>query len=362
MPQSTFLEFLKQIKTSAQNNHETFPVVILYGFNEFLGDKIIRTLSRTFLEEKSEFNYRRYYFDPEYADTGWEEIISEANSSSFFVQSRKILIVTIREEKKITLSKYDKELLTGYIKKPNPNAILIIYFSLDLIKDDYKQVKKQKIDKFLKEINSSHTFHIDLDKMTEMEFKRYVTGYLKNNGKSITGSALDKIIEIKEEDFISVLYQLPRLELAEVEGKSIDSEDIEQMITGVEAHSIWDLTDAIESEDSAKYLKVLKYLFMNGIKATLIIGTLVTHYNKIYIAKFLLKHNFPVDEIGRLLGQHRYFLNKFIQSARRFSHKKLMQIIHLIYKLDFESKTSGEESARLSLQNFTFRSKLLNGR
>jgi DNA polymerase-3 subunit delta len=359
MPAITFFDFLNRLNTDS----ETFPVIVLCGFNEFLGDNIIKKVTGTFLEEKTEFNYRRYYFDPEYSDTHWEEIISEANSSSFFVQSRKILVVTIREEKKITLTGYDKELLAAYVNKPNPNTILIIYFSLALIKDDYKQVKRQKIDKFLKEVSSPNCFHVDLDKISENEFKRYVTGYLKSNGMRITASALDKIIEVKEEDFISVLYQLPRLEIAEVEGNSIDSEDIEQMITGVEAHSIWDLTDAIESEDSGKYLRVLKYLFMNGIKATLIIGTLVTHYNKIFIAKFLMKHNFPVAEIGQLLGQHRYFLNKFIQSARGYSAGKLRQILQLIYDLDYESKTSGEESARLSLQNFTFRSKLLtNGR
>ncbi len=72
-----------------------------------------------------------------------------------------------------------------------------------------------------------------------------------------------------------------------------------------------------------------------------------------------MKHNFPIDEIGRVLGQHRYFLNKFIQSARRFSDKRLKHILKMIYDLDYESKTSGEESARLSLQYFTFRSKLI---
>jgi DNA polymerase III delta subunit len=145
-----------------------------------------------------------------------------------------------------------------------------------------------------------------------------------------------------------------------VENSSIDSEDIDKIITGVEAHSIWDLTDAIESEDAQKYLKILKYLFMNGIKATLIIGTLATHYNKIYIAKFLIRQKFPAQEIGRALGQHPYFLNKFISSARNFSEKRLQHIIRLIYDLDYESKTSGEESARLSLQNFAFRVKLLS--
>jgi len=359
MPEAAFFDFLNGIEI----RKEIFPVTILYGFNEFLGDKIIKGFTKTFLEEKSDFNYRRYYFDSEYDDTEWEEIISEANSSSFFVRSRKIIVVTIREDKKITLKKYDAELLKTYLGNPNPNTILVIYISLNLIKDDYKQVKRQKIDKLLKELNSPNCYHVNLDKISEAEVKNYIKCYLNAGGMSITASALDKIIEAKEEDYISVLYQLSRFEIADVEGKSIDSEDIDQIVTGVEAHSIWDLTDAIENEDSGKYLKILQYLFLNGIKPTLIIGTLITHYNKIYIAKFLLKHNFPANEIGKALGQHPFFLNKFLNSARNFSEKRLAHILEMIYNLDYQSKTSGEGSARLSLQNFTFRVKLFsNGR
>jgi DNA polymerase-3 subunit delta len=356
MPEVTFFNILERIKTGK----ETFPVTILYGFNEFLGEKIIQASCKTFLEEKNDFNYRRYYFDPEYDETSWEEIISEAKSSSFFVQSRKIIVVIIRDEKKISLKKPDEELVAAYLKKPNPNTILVIYVSLNLMKDDFQQVKKQKITKFVKEFNSPACFVVDLDNISEIEVRRYIQRYLKDSGRTITASALDKIMEVGAENYMSVLYQLPMLEIAEVESGTIDSEDIDKLITGVEAHSIWDLTDAIESEDAEKYLKILKYLFMNGIKATLIIGTLVTHYNKIYIAKFLLKQKFSVQEIGKVLGQHPYFLNKFIQSTRGFSEKRLQQIIRMIYDLDYESKTSGEESARLSLQNFTFRIRLLS--
>jgi DNA polymerase III delta subunit len=355
MPEIPFFTYLKNVESGKQ----MYPVTLVFGYNEFLGERIIRALDNAFLENKDEFNYRRYYFDPEFADTSWEEIISEANSSSFFVQSRKLIVVTIRDTKKITLLKYDKQLLTSYLKKPNTNTILVIYISLNVIKDDFKQVKTQKINKLLKDVTSPNCTVVDLDKLNTREVKSYIKQYLNKGGMTITASGLDKIFEIKEDDYISVLYQLPRLEIADVENRSLDSEDIERLVTGVEAHSIWDLTDAMESQDAAKYLKILKYLFMNGIGATLIIGTLITHYNKLYIGKFLLKRGMPASDVGKALGQHPYFLNKFISSANRFPQKRLNEILKIIYELDYESKTSGEEKAKLSLQNFTFRLKLL---
>jgi DNA polymerase III delta subunit len=68
----------------------------------------------------------------------------------------------------------------------------------------------------------------------------------------------------------------------------------------------------------------------------------------------------PAGEIGRALEQHPFFLDKFIQTARNFSEKRLRNILEIIYNLDYESKTSGEDSARLSLQNFPFRIRLIN--
>lgn len=354
MPAVTFFNFLKKIETK----QEKFPLSILYGFSEFLGEKIIQAFVDNFIEKKSDFNYRRYYFDAE-NETGWEEIINEANSSSFFIQSRKVIVAVIREEKRISLSKVDKDILWNYLKNPNQNTILIIYFSLSLSKDDFNQVKRSKINRFLDEFKSSEFYSINLDSVSIREVKDYIKYYLKKRGISITSSALEKMVELKGDDFASILHQLPCLEIAEKESESIDSEDVDKILTGIEAHSIWDLTDAIESEDANRYLKVLKYLFINGVKPALIIGTLINHYNKIYTAKFLLKHNFPVHDIGKVLQQPSFILEKFIRSVRNFSERRLHQILEIVYRLDFESKTSGEDSARLSLQNFIFQIKLL---
>ena len=257
------------------------------------------------------------------------------------------------------MSKVDKDILWNYLKNPNQNTILIIYFSLSLSKDDFNQVKRSKINRFLDEFKSSEFYSINLDSVSIREVKDYIKYYLKKRGISITSSALEKMVELKGDDFASILHQLPCLEIAEKESESIDSEDVDKILTGIEAHSIWDLTDAIESEDANRYLKVLKYLFINGVKPALIIGTLINHYNKIYTAKFLLKHNFPVHDIGKVLQQPSFILEKFIRSVRNFSERRLHQILEIVYRLDFESKTSGEDSARLSLQNFIFQIKLL---
>ncbi|MEN8222470.1 MAG: DNA polymerase III subunit delta [Acidobacteriota bacterium] len=352
MPNYSFFEFFK----SLENRESVSPVNFFFGFNEFMGEILIKKISSDFLEEKSDFNFRRFYFDSD-DDHSWQEIIDEAKSSSFFLQSRKLLIAVIRDQKKILPSKSDIDMITKYIKEPNPNTILIIYLSLNLTMDDFKTLRKSKVGKLINILGSSSVNSVDLDKITDRQAREYIKSYLKGNGISITASAIEKLLEIKGDDFISILHQLDKMVIADVDDNSIDSEDIDEVITGIEAHSIWDLTEAIEKEDANQYLKILQYLFTNGIKPTLIIGTLITHYNKIFTAKFLLERNFTIGDVGKVLNQPTFFLKRFIGLVNSFTSKRLKHILKIVYKLDFESKTIGENSAKVLLENFIFQIK-----
>jgi len=82
MPETTFFGFVNRIQTEKQFP----PLLLLYGFNEFLGEYVISEIGRVFGEHRTEFNFKRYYFDSE-EDNSWEDILNEANSSSFFISS-----------------------------------------------------------------------------------------------------------------------------------------------------------------------------------------------------------------------------------------------------------------------------------
>lgn len=332
------------------------PVIVLHGYYEFLGETVLQTLGGLLLTEKNDFSYRRFYFDGE-EETQWEALLNEAGMANFFIGGRKIIVAVIREEKRLTLTKADRALLEAYVANPNRHTTLVIYVSLDILRDDYKQLRKGKIETLLKAVNGPHTVAVDLDRISESELRSHIKAYLKERGITITAGAVEKLLEIKGDDFISLIHQLPKLEAAAAHCKSLDTEDIDEIVTGITSHSIWDLSDAIENEDAAAYLEILQYLAINGIKPTFIIGTLIAYYHKIYTAKHLLNHHFPVADIGRVLQQPAFILNKFIRLVKEFPDAKLQRILRLIYRLDTISKTGGEDAAQVLLQNFIFQVK-----
>jgi len=354
MVEATFFSFLCRI----QAEKKLPSLLLLYGFNEFLGETVIAEVGRVFGQPRTEFNFKRHYFDGE-EENSWEGVLDEANSSSFFISAQKVITVVIRDEKKITMSAAAKKAVAGYLEKPNPHATLIVFVSLDLSRDDYKQLKKEKLGKLKENLESPYSVAIDLDRTSEAEIKNFIKQHLKERKITITAGAIERIQEIMADDFVSIIHQLPKLEVAAAQTLAIGSEDVDELITGINSHSIWDLTEAIEREDAAVYLDILKYLFINGVKPSFIIGTLVSYYHKIYTAKFLMRHRFSTADIGKVLQQPQFILNKFIALVKNFPDRKIQEILDLIYRLDYESKTSGEDSARISLQSFIFQVKLL---
>jgi len=329
------------------------PFTILAGFHEFLGEWVIRTYIKTFLEDPTDFNFRRYYLESD-GDTGWPDVVQEAQTASFFIQSRKVIVATVRDPRKISLSKEDRDLLRDYLAKPSPHSLIILYISLALTPDDYRQLRKGKLDTLLKNLDSPATRLVDLDRVRDHEVSAYIRGRLKNVGVRITDGALERLKEILGERYVSALQWINQFEAWSRDEGEIDVQDVDRMVTGVDPHSIWDLTDAVEQEDPAAYLRVLRYLFSNGVKPAMIVGTLVTYYNKIFTARFLLRQHRSAADIGRLLQQPSFFLDRFMKTVRRFSDERMERIMDLIYRMDFESKTGGEEAARLLLQQFIF--------
>jgi DNA polymerase III delta subunit len=336
------------------------PVCIVHGYHEFLGEMVVKRYRTCFLPDRNEFSYRRIYFESR-EDVDWESVVMELKKSTFFVQSRKLLIVMIRSAQALTLKKSDREILTDYLQNPNPNAFLIVYPSLSISLDDYNNLKKSRIRTFTKLMSEQGALVVDLDSLPEKELVNYVTGRLKKKGVHITRDGTEKILELLGEEPALIIQQLPKFEIYQTRDNQIDSRDVELILTGFQSHSIWDLIRAIEAEDLKKYLKILNYLLINGYKPVFIQGTLISHYHKIYVARILLDKRYPAREIGRQLNQPGFFLQSFIDSVRRIPLHRLHKILDIMYRIDYESKTGGESLARLNLQNFIFRLRMMQG-
>ncbi len=329
---------------------EISPVQFYYGYYEFLADMLIKKIVREYLLEKNDFNYRHFYFD-EGETLNWQDVLDFVRAPSFFLLGKKVALVTIRKLKGLELSAEARSSLSAYFNAPNENALLIFHLSLDLLKDDYKQLKKGKLKNFFA-LFPQKSWNVDLDQFSLEQLKRFLVQYAQDNAKKISPTALGYLLEQFETDPLQLIAQMPKF-LTASSDKNLEIEELSELICGVSSYYIWDLSEAIEQENGEKYLSVLNYLFNNGVNSTLIIGNLIFYYQRIFIARFLMEKGYQMRDIARLFNQER-FLEKFSRTVRSFSIPKIKDILKNLERLDFSCKRGSEELARIYLQSFIF--------
>ncbi len=335
------------------------PLLFLTGYYEFVGEWVIAWAARHFLGETTQFNFRRMYQDSEEPGS-WEDLFAEAGSATFFLQDRKLMVYVLRDKSKAVPAAGDLEVLKRYLEKPNSNTLVIIYQSLEFSPDDFKQFKKQKLDALALTLEPLPLAWIDLDRADSREIEAWIRRQADATGVKLGAVAMARMFELWADEPLRLLPHVPKVLASVAPGQEVAVEDVEKLVTGMTTHSIWDLIDAVEKLDVETYMSILKYLVISGVKPPIIIGTLVTHYNRVLMAKFLQKKRVGSQEIGRILKQPSFILNRFLKMVASVSDAHLRKILQLLYQLDYESKQAGEASSRLLLETFILELKTLN--
>lgn len=335
------------------------PVMFLSGYYEFVGEWVIERAARHFLNEINDFNFRRYYQDSDDQAT-WQEVLSEAGNATFFIQDRKVVVFILRDKARIPPKAEDMEALSAYLEKANSNTLLIIYVSLEFSPDDFKFFKKQKLDTWAAQLDASPAVWVDLDRVESGEIETWIRRQAEQSGVKLGGTALNRMFELWADEPLRLLPHVPKVLASVVPGQEVAVEDVEKLVSGMTTHSIWDLIDAVEKADVQAYMSILKYLIISGVKPPVIVGTLVTHYNKVLMAKMLLRNRVANQEIGRILKQPPFILNRFLKMVSTISEHHMRKILQLLYQLDYESKQAGEASSRLLLETFILELKVLS--
>jgi len=293
-------------------------VMLLSGYYEFVGEWIIGWAAKQFLGEVTQFNLFRYYQDSE-ESVSWNEVLAEAGSASFFVQDRKVLVLILRDKSKAVPNADEINLLTRYLEKPNPDTLIIVYQSLEFSPDDFKLFRKQKLDPLAEKLAALPLIWIDLDKADSREIETWIRRQAEYADVKLGTVAMNRMFELWADEPLRLLPHVPKVLAAVPPGQEVAVEDVEKLVTGMTTHSIWDLIDAVEQLDVKGYMSILKYLVISGVKPPVIVGTLVTHYNKVLLAKMLQKSRVGSQEIGRILKQPPFILNRFLRMVSTVS-------------------------------------------
>lgn len=162
---------------------------------------------------------------------------------------------------------------------------------------------------------------------------------LERGGK-ISGPALARLCDLIDSSNVATLASEIDKLIAYTNGRPIEVEDIEEMVSSAVSYMPWDMTDAVIAGRADRAIAVLQRMIARDQPAQVLFFMLARAYRQLVLAQSLLREGASAAEIGRKLGvNHPFQQQKIIEQATRYPAARLEDAYRRIFEADVAIKT-----------------------
>ena len=165
---------------------------------------------------------------------------------------------------------------------------------------------------------------------------------LKSEGISISPEALDNAVARLGSDRGVTRSEVEKLTLYVGSGKCAELDDVRAILGNeAEAH-VEEVCDAAGEGDRARLDAGLERLWSEGTTATAIIRTVISHFQKVLLARTRRTQRENIDSIIRSMRPPLHFarVNSFKNQVSRWSETRLLQVLDLLLETEALCKTT----------------------
>ena len=165
---------------------------------------------------------------------------------------------------------------------------------------------------------------------------------LKSEGISISPEALDNVVARLGSDRGVTRSEVEKLTLYVGSGKCAELDDVRAILGNeAEAH-VEEVCDAAGEGDRARLDAGLERLWSEGTTATAIIRTVISHFQKVLLARTRRTQRENIDSIIRSMRPPLHFarVNAFKNQVSRWSETRLLQVLDLLLETEALCKTT----------------------
>jgi len=238
--------------------------------------------------------------------------------------------------------------LIHYIEHPLKSTILVLNYK-------YKSPdKRKKVFKALQE----KAVYFESKKLYDDKIPAWISAYISGKKYSIQPKASALIAEFLGSDLSKIVNELDKLIISLDEGqKEITPAHVERIIGISKEFNHFELQKALGKKDILTANRIINY-FGENQKNNHISQTISSLY---YFYSKLLIYHYTEDKskqnIASVLKVNPYFVADYVEAARNYPARKLVEIISLLREYDLKSKGYGgaaQEAGNL-LKELTFK-------
>jgi len=314
-------------------------VYLFYGASEYiLRKEINKLLNKLKVDEHSVIKY-------DLMESDFVDVIEELQTISFFQGQKVVLLSSILEL--YDLDQYDKDRFIGYLEKPNPDTILIMYSSK--IKEDDSDIYK------------ALSLYAKITKMQDIDKKdlpELIRKSFNDEDYQINESAIAELIDrttnpYQSVDIQAIEQEITKLKLYAYDQKYIDVKAIRLLVSKNLDENMYELLSAILNKEKTKAIQIYYDLLVTNVLPVQIIGYISNRVRDLIHTSLLLSRNYTTDMIAKhfkISDGRAYYM---VRDAKRLNINELEKYLEQLSNLDFDIK-SGNIDPRLGVELFLF--------
>ena len=316
-----YQEILRDLKNKIYK-----PIYFLMGEEPYFIDNITDYIADNVLTDAEKtFNQMVLYGK----DT---DIATVINTAKRFPMMANYQVVIVKEAQ--NLKNIDD--LIYYAEKPLKSTVLVINY------------KYKKLDKRKKLFNalSEHAVLFDSARLYDAKIPGWVTGYLKERSRSIEPSAVMMLVEFLGNDLGKIVNELDKLLLMVPENVNLITPDhIEKNIGISKEYNNFELHKALAQKNVLKANRIIHYFAKNSGSNPIVltITSLYYFFSKVLIFHFLKDKS--RKNAAAALRVSPFFMADYELAAKKYTPRKVVDIISFLREYDLKSKGMGNVSA-----------------
>ncbi|MEC9140508.1 MAG: DNA polymerase III subunit delta [Chloroflexota bacterium] len=189
----------------------------------------------------------------------------------------------------------------------------------------------------------------EFGKMTANDLRGWVQKRVMDRNGSITTNAVQLLVDMIGTDLWALASEVEKL-LLYATGRTIEIEDVEEMVAFVKEVSIFTVVDAVLEGNRTVAMRNLTKLLEGEATVPYVLSMFGRQVRLLLLAKELIQEKVPQGELGSRLGINKpYPLRKTLEQARRFTPQSLRVLHTGLLNTDVAIKT-GAQGERLALE------------
>jgi DNA polymerase III subunit delta len=294
------------------------PIYLFFGEEDFLLEEIVGLIIKEAIDEASKsFNLDVLYG----GDLDAKDVVSTATSFPMMGDRR---VVIVREFESLL----NKDLLLPILEKPPQTTCLVLITD----KPDYRQ----KVYKTIKEKGTVAEFK----RLYDSEIPGWISKRITNLGKKITPDACQHMQAYIGRSLHEVQNEIDKLLIYVGDKKTIDVEDVSNIVGASKLYNIFELQKAIGQKNIKSALEILERMLDAGEYPVGIISMLTKYFQKIWLLQELRMKTKREAELISGLGIRPFTFREFNEAASKYTSAEIENCFAILLETDKSLKST----------------------